>query len=484
MNFKKLLLILFIGLNVQTVFGQDTLDLTLKEALSIARKQSELAKSIRADYKSQIYDFKAVKASLYPQISINGTLPNYFRRINPITQPNGSVKLFSQSQLNADLTLNISQTILPTGGSVFITSGLSQYNIINEGYNYWQTSPLRIGISQPLTLFNATKWNYEQTKLRAKQATKSQIEALEDLNVQVTQAYFNLYVAKMQLKNAEQNVKTNDTLYQISKGRYKMGKIAENDLLQIDLQLMNARNSKAQNAVRVVTSTKKLRNLLGMTGKVEFDPAPVTNTPIFEVDVNKAVAEAEKNRSDILGFKIAENQAEMQLKRAQSEKFASGSISASFGLNQSGDTFKNAYYNPLNSQRINVSVSLPLVGWGKYRDQINSSKYHLKSTRQNLKYSKRNFKIQIENVVHQFKQLQSQLFISAKADTIAQKRYFVAKERYLLGKISITDLGLAQKDKDQALINYVMSLQQYWVAYYNLRRATLYDFSKDKELSY
>src|SRR5699024_12689483 len=101
----------------------------------------------------------------------------------------------------AALTLNIIQTILPTGGNVFITSGLSQYNIINEGYNYWQTSPLRIGISQPLTLFNATKWNFEQTKLRAKQATKSQLEALEDLNVQVTQAYFNLYVANMQLEN-------------------------------------------------------------------------------------------------------------------------------------------------------------------------------------------------------------------------------------------------------------------------------------------
>ncbi len=33
----------------------------------------------------------------------------------------------------------------------------------------------------------------------------------------------------------------NDTLYKISTGRFNVGKIAENELLQVELHLMNAR---------------------------------------------------------------------------------------------------------------------------------------------------------------------------------------------------------------------------------------------------
>lgn len=484
MKWHRLTLIILITVNGRAALSQDTLSLTLDQTLKIAREHSELARGIVADYKSAVWEFNSIKASLLPQVSLGGTLPDYFRRISPITQPDGTVKLFAQSQLNSDLSLNLEQSILLTGGTVFLSSSLAQYNVINEGYHYWQAEPLRIGFIQPLTLFNATKWNYEQTKLRTKRATKQQVEAFEDLNLQLAQAYFNLYVAAMQLENAQQNVISNDTLYKISTGRYEMGKIAENELLQIELQAIKARNSVAQNELQVTTATKRLRNLLGLTGEVGFNLAPVTSAPIFAVDVDKAIAEARKNRSDVVDFILTENQAEMQLKRAQSDKFANGSVSASFGLNQSGDDLKGAYVDPLNSQRINIGVSVPIVGWGKYRSEVNSSRYHLKSVQEHLAYDQRDFDIQVETAVNEFRQLQAQLLTSAKSDTIAQKRYFVAKNRYLLGKISITDLGLAQSDKDQALIDYVRTLQQYWVAYYRLRRTTLYDFTQNQAITY
>lgn len=79
-------------------------------------------------------------------------------------------------------------------------------------------------------------------------------------------------------------------------------------------------------------------------------------------------------------------------------------------------------------------------------------------------------------------QLQTAVVISAKSDTIAQKRYEVARNRYMLGKINITDLGLAQDAKDNAVVEYVRTLQQYWQSYYTLRLMTLYDFEKNKAI--
>ena len=74
------------------------------------------------------------------------------------------------------------------------------------------------------------------------------------------------------------------------------------------------------------------------------------------------------------------------------------------------------------------------------------------------------------------------MLISAKADTVAAKRFEVAKNRYVIGKIAISDLYIAQNEKDAAVLSYVQALRGYWTAYYHLRRVTLYDFATKQEL--
>ena len=62
----------------------------------------------------------------------------------------------------------------------------------------------------------------------------------------------------------------------------------------------------------------------------------------------------------------------------------------------------------------------------------------------------------LEDEVHaqvmSLKLLQFQVGISAKADTMAQRRFEVSKDRYLIGKIDVTNLFLAQNEKDSAKI--------------------------------
>ncbi|MEB3323538.1 MAG: TolC family protein, partial [Synechococcaceae cyanobacterium] len=55
----------------------------------------------------------------------------------------------------------------------------------------------------------------------------------------------------------------------------------------------------------------------------------------------------------------------------------------------------------------------------------------------------------------------------------------VAYNRYVIGRISIDNLYIAQREKDQAKAQYVQALYGYWRAYYDLRRVTLYDFEQD-----
>jgi outer membrane protein TolC len=54
----------------------------------------------------------------------------------------------------------------------------------------------------------------------------------------------------------------------------------------------------------------------------------------------------------------------------------------------------------------------------------------------------------------------------------------VAYNRYVIGRIDIDNLYVAQAEKDQALNQYVQALRAHWQAYYRLRQLTLYDFDE------
>ena len=84
--------------------------------------------------------------------------------------------------------------------------------------------------------------------------------------------------------------------------------------------------------------------------------------------------------------------------------------------------------------------------------------------------------------VRRFTQLQRQVMLAGKADTVAQRRYDVARERFVIGKIDVTNLFLAQSEKDNAYRSRIQALWDYWTTYYRLRRLTLYDFATRQPL--
>jgi outer membrane protein TolC len=88
-----------------------------------------------------------------------------------------------------------------------------------------------------------------------------------------------------------------------------------------------------------------------------------------------------------------------------------------------------------------------------------------------------NFEQEILTQVRQFEMLRLQIEISRKADEVAAERYNVAQNRYLIGRIDITNLNIALTEKDDAKRSYILALQSFWQAYYDLRRLTLYDFA-------
>ena len=93
-----------------------------------------------------------------------------------------------------------------------------------------------------------------------------------------------------------------------------------------------------------------------------------------------------------------------------------------------------------------------------------------------------NFEQEVVTQARQFDLLRLQIEITKKSDQVAQERYNVAQNRYLIGKIDITNLGIALTEKDGAKRGYLNALKSFWTSYFNLRALTLYDFATGQEL--
>lgn len=92
------------------------------------------------------------------------------------------------------------------------------------------------------------------------------------------------------------------------------------------------------------------------------------------------------------------------------------------------------------------------------------------------------FEQDIRIKVVQFNNQAVQCRISAKALAVAEMRYEVTKKRFQNGGISVTDLNTAQRELDDANNQYIAQLQTFWLAYFELRKLSLYDFISGKDI--
>ena len=95
---------------------------------------------------------------------------------------------------------------------------------------------------------------------------------------------------------------------------------------------------------------------------------------------------------------------------------------------------------------------------------------------------KENFRRTVVLRAQQFDLVQRNAEIAERYLEAARKRYEISYQRYLIGKISVTDLNLALADQESARRGYLQSVREFWMALYEIRGMTLYDFVADKSL--
>ena len=470
------------GITLTAAAQEHTIKLTLNQTIERARQQSPDAQSARHSFRSAYWNYKYYCANYLPALKLTSN-PYLDRAINKVTLGDGSVKFVEQNLLSTDLTLRLTQNIPWTGGTLFVETAAQRLDLFSNDTYSWQTSPINIGYSQSLFGYNSLKWDRRIEPIRYREAKKTLVETLELVAANATEKFFNLARAQSNYEIATTNYANADTLYIYAQGRYNIGTISENEMLQLELNKLTEETNRMNARIEMENSMQELRSYLGIQEDVNLQADVNQHIPELNIDLNAALLLANENSPEIQNMLRRKLESESAVAQARANAGLKADIYLRFGLTQTAEKFKEAYRNPLDQQYVSLGVTLPILDWGRGKGQVRVARSNRDLVYTQVEQDKTDFDLNVRKLVKQFNLQAQRVSIAARTDETAQRRAEVARKLYLLGKSSVLDLNASITEKDTARRNYILTLYNFWSLYYTLRSLTLYDFEKDAPLT-
>ncbi len=464
--------------------AQEVKKLTFQEVIKLAEEQSTNALIAKHRFRSSYWQFRSFKAQYLPSLTLSGTTPEFSNGLDKVYNSQTDQYEYRSTNTISNLgTLSLSQNIGPTGTVIGVRSDLTLFrDIANNIPTNYITNPISVYITQPIRTYNTLKWQKKIEPVKYEAAQKTYLSDIEDVHVRAVMNFFSLALAQINKQIAEMNFSNADTLYRIAQGRYQLGTIAEDELLQMQLSWLNAETARKQADMNLRDREIRLRSFLGYNENVRIELILPSEVPDLQVNMKEVLDLALANNPDILTQQISVLNAQSNEAQARASKGLNASLTASLGYSQQSPDFAEAYNKLSNSQRVRIGFTMPLLDWGLGKGRYQTAKSSLELAQVQAKQALIDFQQNLFLDVEQFNLQKNQVAIAAKSDTVAMKRYEVTKQRFLIGKIAVLDLNDADNRKDQNRRAYVQALQDYWTYFYNMRSLTLFDFINRKPL--
>ncbi|NND08001.1 MAG: TolC family protein [Saprospiraceae bacterium] len=459
------------------VWSQEKVDMSLDQAISIAQGEAPVALIAQTRFSNNYWRYQSFLANYKPQLTFDAS-NQLNREIDAITLPDGTDQFINRSQLASQSGIRLFQRIPQTGGFIYGSSRLRRIDLFgdNAGIKSYLSTPLSFGFSQPLFQLNSDKWMRKLEALDFEISRKEYVEERELIAYDAVDYFFTLYIAQLNLEEARRQKIYADSLYEISVGRFEVGRIAETELLQIELRSKNAETEVATQLLALQSANQELRNFLGLKEDVLFNLLPPRVLESYAIDESLALEYAQRYRSITSDFRRRLLEAEMDVADAQKTNGVNVDLSGAFGLSQTAPTLRGAYRNPIDQENVTLRLQVPIADWGKTRAEREIARSNLELTQRRIEQENVDFERRVVLRVQQMELKRLQLELAQRAFEVAQERLSIAKNRYQIGKIGVTDLNIALNENDVARRSYFQTLYQLWTAHYEIRNLTLYDF--------
>ncbi|MGC4058608.1 MAG: TolC family protein [Chitinophagaceae bacterium] len=407
--------------------AQETVALTLDQAIDYAIKNSAAARNARIDVEIQHAKNREVTGRTLPQINAQGKYQNY---LDPM------------------------KTVLP--GDFVGAPGTSVIIPFSVKHN------ANLGITGSQLLFNGSLFVALQARdALMEMARNNAVMKEEDVRVQVIKAYRALVIAQRQfevLKGSIAVVRKGNSDLQAT---YKAGLVEKLEVDRNTVQLNNLESDSINTANGIEVASQLLKYNMGME----------VNTPVVLVDSNldEPVADADKlllrdlpyeNRTQFNVLKSALRLQEYDLKRYRFEGLPTLTLTGNAGYNYSAaqfDALVRARY--LTSSFYLFQLDIPIFDGWQRRSRVKQAKLNVEKATNDLENARIGIDFQTKSAKIALTSALQTLESRRRNEQLARSVYDLTNKKYAAGVGSNQDVILAQGDWLNAQNNYFIALK-------------------------
>jgi outer membrane protein len=459
-SINKIALVVVLTGILQPVLAQQKHELTVKQAVEYAKKNSVQVKNILLDVRLQEETNRQVTSNAYPQLS---------GRVGTTYNPNIAVQSFRNFVAEGTYGVIEKEDIRRGNGSPIpmpedvglIQAPFGTKWIANAGFDLSQI------------LFDGQVFVGLQARATSMEWARKNVEVTEELiKANVHKVYYQLVVGKTQIELLDANIERLEKLQHDTRELFKNGFAEKLDVDKIEVQIANLQTEKKKAQGQILNGYYGLKLLMGMPMKDEL----ILKDTLSDSQIKDGILEASSyNYADRKEYQYAElgkKLNEYNIKRYNLSQIPTVSLSGSWAKNAQRNQFdffgKGDWFTMSN---ISLNVSVPIFKGFFTKSKIDEAKLNLQKTENQIA----NLKLSIDNEVEiarvDFKTAIEAMDYQKQNMKLAEDVYNQTKKKYEAGLGSNTEITAAQTDLKSAQTNYINALYDAIVARINYLKA-------------
>ena len=293
---------------------------------------------------------------------------------------------------------------------------------------------------------------------------KSRASRLDMVN-QVTKAFFQLLLAQDSYEVLLKSYKQSEDNYKVVKAKYEQGAVSEYDKISADVQMRSLKPTvvSARNGVNL--ANLQLKVLMGMEADVKV--AVEGNLKDYEMSMftRQAMPRPDNltNNSTLKQLELNALQLKQTLKLQYTNFMPTLSASFQYMYTSMNDNFKFKEYDWRPYSTIGLNLSIPLFKGSNFT-QLKQTRIQMKQLEENRINTERQLTMQATGYLDNMAASTEQVVSNKEAVFQAEKGRTIAEKRYEVGKGTILELNSSEVALTEAQLTYNQSIYDYLVA--------------------
>ena len=293
---------------------------------------------------------------------------------------------------------------------------------------------------------------------------KSRASRLDMVN-QVTKAFFQLLLAQDSYEVLLKSYKQSEDNYNVVKAKYEQGAVSEYDKISADVQMRSLKPAvvSARNGVNL--ANLQLKVLMGMEADVKV--AVEGNLKDYEMSMFTRQAMPRPNNlvnnSTLKQLELNALQLKQTLKLQYTNFMPTLSASFQYMYTSMNDNFKFKEYDWRPYSTIGLNLSIPLFRGSNFT-QLKQTRIQMKQLEENRIHTERQLTMQATSYLDNMAASTEQVVSNKEAVFQAEKGRTIAEKRYEVGKGTILELNSSEVALTEAQLTYNQSIYDYLVA--------------------